>query len=64
MEKDKARIEFGRQRWQEEERQRRTFKTLVDRRRQESKLADARMQQKQNDEFASRAASRSIANAR
>lgn len=64
VEKDKARIEFGRQRWQEEERQRRTFKTLVDRRHQESKLADARMQQKQNDEFACRAASRPITNAR
>lgn len=64
VEKDKARIEFGKQRWQEEERQRRTFKTLVDRRSQESKLADARMQQRQNDEFASRAASRLITTVR
>ena len=64
VEKDKARIEFGKKRWQEEERQRRTFKTLVDRRHRESILADQRIQQRQNDEFASRAASRPITTAR
>lgn len=60
VEKDRERIEIGRERWQAEERKRRTFETLVDRRTRESRLADARIQQKQSDEFGSRAALRLI----
>ncbi len=55
VEKDKARIEEGRQRWHEQERQRRTFETLVERRRREKTLAQARTEQRQNDEHAARA---------
>ncbi len=54
VDKDKARIEQGKQRWQEEERQRKTFETLIERRSREIKLARARREQSQNDEFAAR----------
>ena len=64
VEKDRQRIETSMQRWQAEERKRRTFETLVERRGRESRLADARMQQRQSDEFASRSALRLVTNGR
>jgi flagellar FliJ protein len=51
----KARIDREKERWREQERERRTFETLLERRRSEGQRLEARLQQKQLDELATRA---------
>jgi len=51
-----ARIDGEKERWREQERERRTFETLLDRRRVEGQRLEARSQQKQLDEIATRSA--------
>jgi len=53
-----ARVDQEKQRWREHERERRTYETLLERRRAESQRAEARQQQKQSDEIATRTATR------
>jgi flagellar protein FliJ len=53
-----AHIDREKERWREQERERRTFETLLDRRRVEGQRVEARSQQKQLDEIATRAAMR------
>ena len=53
-----ARIEGEKVHWQEQERERRTFETLLERRRAEGRRVEARNQQKQLDEIATRTALR------
>ena len=49
-------IDKEKEHWREQERERRTFETLLDRRRIEGQRLEARSQQKQLDEFATRTA--------
>lgn len=49
-----ARIDREKERWREQERERRTYETLLDRRRLEVQRLEARSQQKQLDEIATR----------
>lgn len=53
-----ASIDTEKARWREHERERRTFETLLDRRRIEGQRLEARSQQKQLDEIATRTARR------
>jgi flagellar protein FliJ len=53
-----ARIDKEKEHWREQERERRTFETLLNRRRIEGQRLEARNQQKQFDEIATRSASR------
>jgi len=53
-----ARIDKEKEHWREQERERRTFETLLDRRRIEGQRLEARSQQKQFDEIATRTAMR------
>ncbi len=53
-----ARVDQEKQLWREHERERRTFETLLERRRVEGQRLEARQQQKQLDELATRAATR------
>jgi flagellar FliJ protein len=57
----KHRIESEKSRWREQERERRTFEMLLERRRAQAEHLEARQQQKQMDEFASRSALQSQA---
>lgn len=57
----KARVEGEQERWREQERERRTFETLLERRRDEGQRVEARRQQKQHDELATRAATHRLA---
>jgi flagellar FliJ protein len=54
----KARIENEKAHWREQERERRTFETLLNRRRIEGQRLEARSQQKQLDEISTRTAMR------
>jgi flagellar FliJ protein len=56
-----ASIDREKERWREQERERRTFETLLDRRRIEGQRLEARSQQKQLDEIATRTATRQSA---
>lgn len=49
-----ARIDREKERWREQERERRTYETLLERRRVEGQRLEARSQQKQLDEIATR----------
>lgn len=51
-------IDREKERWRDQERERRTFETLLDRRRIEGQRLEARSQQKQLDEIATRTAMR------
>lgn len=54
-----ARIDKEKEHWRKQERERRTFEALLDRRRIEGQRLEARSQQKQFDEIATRTAMRS-----
>jgi flagellar FliJ protein len=56
-----ARIDKEKEHWREQERERRTFETLLNRRRIEGQRLEARSQQKQLDEIATRTAVRQSA---
>lgn len=51
-------IDRAKRRWNEHERERRTYQTLIDRRRTEASYREARRQQEQLDEIAARSANR------